>query len=208
MKVICLVLVMVCPAVMPAQRVATEDSDALAVSGKLSYHFAKAYSPFSLLEDGLQAAVLQRGDNPKEWHEGWYGLWRRAASTTGYDTIRNSFMFGMNAVSREDPRYFRSGEGQTAGRAAYAIGQTFVGHTDGGKKSLPWVRLAATYGVAFLANCWYPDRLSDTRHAMLRGTVTLGSDAGNNLFDEFWPDIKKKLFGRKNQPTGVVVKTP
>ena len=45
MKVIGLVLVMVCPAVMPAQRVATEDSDALAVSGKLSYHFAKAYSP-------------------------------------------------------------------------------------------------------------------------------------------------------------------
>src|SRR5439155_24034451 len=151
MKVICLVLVMVCPAVMPAQRVATEDSDALAVSGKLSYHFAKAYSPFSLLEDGLQAAVLQRGNNPKEWHEGWYGLWRRAASTTGYDTIRNSFMFGMNAVSREDPRYFRSGEGQTAGRAAYAIGQTLVGHTDGEKKPLPGGGRGAQIGVGSLA---------------------------------------------------------
>ena len=56
------------------------------------------------------------------------------------------------------------------------------------------MRFAATYGVAFLANRWYPDRLSDTRHALLRGTVTLGADAGNNLFDEFWPDIKKKLF--------------
>jgi hypothetical protein len=70
MKAACLVLVIVCPAVMPAQTVAAEDPDALAVSGKLYYHFANAYSPFSLLEDGLQAAVLQRGDNPKEWHEG------------------------------------------------------------------------------------------------------------------------------------------
>src|SRR5260370_41987087 len=99
MKVICLVLVMVCPAVMPAQRIATEDSDALAVSGKLSYHFAKAYSPFSLLEDGLQAAVLQRGDNPKEWHEGWYGLWRRSTSPTGDDTIAKSFLFWVSAGS-------------------------------------------------------------------------------------------------------------
>jgi hypothetical protein len=138
----------------------------------------------------LQAAVLQRGDNPKEWHEGWYGLWRRGVSTAGYDTIRNTFMFGLNAVSREDPRYFRSGDGVTAGRAAYAVGQTFVGR------------------VAFLANSWYPDGLSHTRHAMLRGTLTPGTDATNNLFDEFWPDIKKKLFPCKNQAAGVVVKTP
>ncbi len=199
MKFTCLVFAILWPVILPAQRVATEDSEALSVSGKLSYHFYKAYSPISLLEDGLQAAVLQRGDNPREWHEGWYGLWRRAASTAGYDTIRNTFMFGMNAVARQDPRYFRSGEGEAAGRTAYAIGQTFVGRTDSGKKTLPWVRLAGTYGVAFLANRWYPDRLSDTRHALLRGTVTLGSDAGNNLFDEFWPDLKKKLFPRKNK---------
>src|SRR6266481_4535118 len=61
MKTTCLLLAILCPAILPAQRVATEDSEALTVSGKLYYHFYKAYSPASLLEDGLQAAVLQRG---------------------------------------------------------------------------------------------------------------------------------------------------
>src|SRR5258707_1161142 len=81
--------------------------------------------------------------------------------------------------------------------------QTFAGHTDSGKRTLPFVRFAATYGVAFLANAWNPDRLSDRRHAIVRGTVTLGADAGNNLFDEFWPDLKKKFFHRKRHPAVV-----
>jgi hypothetical protein len=207
MKATCLVLAILCPAIMPAQSVAAADSEPLTISGKLYYHYEKVFSPFALLQDGVQAAILQRNDNPHEWHEGWYGLWRRAASTTGYDAVRNSFMFTLNSLSRQDPRYARMGEGESAERAGHAIGQTFAGHTDGGKKALPWVRFAATYGAAFLANAWNPDRLSDTRHAMLRGTVTLATDASNNLFDEFWPDIKKKLFRRKTQP-GVLVKTP
>lgn len=88
------------------------------------------------------------------------------------------------------------------------MGQTFVGHADGGRGLLPWVRVAATYGVAFLANNSYPDRLSDNRHAVLRGTLTLATDAGNNLFDEFWSDLKKNLL-QKKQPTvsGVIVKS-
>jgi hypothetical protein len=192
MKLFWIALAAACPALMLAQ-----DPAPLTVSDKLSYHFQKAYGPFSLLEDAVQSAVMQWNDTPREWNEGWHGLWRRAASTTGYDTIRQSFMFSLNSVSREDPRYRRSGEGGTPGRAAYAIGQTFVGRTDGGKKTLPWVRLAATYGVAYLANSWNPDRLSDHRHALLRGSITMASDATTNLFEEFWPDIKK-IFRRKS----------
>ena len=91
-------------------------------------------------------------------------------------------------------------------RARHAFNQTFIGHTDHGKKVLPWIRFAATYGVAFLSNNWQPDRLNDNRHAVARGTVTLAADAGNNLFDEFWPDLKKKLLRRRHQPAGVIVK--
>jgi hypothetical protein len=117
-------------------------------------------------------------------------------------------MFTLDSITRQDPRYYREGEGSIVHRGRHAFDQTFVGHTDSGKKTLPFVRFAATYGVAFLANSWNPDRLSDRRHAVVRGTVTLAADAGNNIFDEFWPDIKKKLFHRKNQPAGVLVKTP
>ena len=210
MNIFRIVLCALCPALMLAQNVptASANSEPLTVSGKLYFHFEKAYSPFSLVQDVFQSSILQWNDDPHEWGQGWHGLWRRSLSTAGYDTIRNSFMFSLNAISHSDPRYFRSGEGKPLARASRAFFQVFAGHADGGKRALPWVRFAATYGVAFLANRWQPDRLSDNRHAVVRGTVTLAADAGNNIFDEFWPDIKRKLFHRKSHAVGVVVKTP
>jgi hypothetical protein len=210
MKTPLLILAASLPVLAQSVPIAALNSAPLTVPGKLEFHVEKVYSPFSLLESGFQAAILQWNDDPREWRQGYYGLWRRTASTVGYDTIRNTFMFTLDSIGREDPRYFRSGEGAPVGRARYAIGQTFVGHGDSGKKTLPWIRFAATYGVAFLANGWNPDRLSDNRHAVVRGTVTLASDAGNNIFEEFWPDIKKKFFHHKKDPsvTGLAAKAP
>src|SRR6185369_1211439 len=210
MNILSIGLAMALPALMLGQNAPTAAVGAapLDVPGKLEYHFEKVYSPFSLIESGFQAAILQWNDDPREWGQGYHGLWRRMASTVGYDTARNTFMFTLDSVTRQDPRYYREGEGSILSRGRYAFDQVFVGHTDSGKKTLPFVRFAATYGVAFLANGWNPDRLSDRRHAVVRGKVTLAADAGNNIFDEFWPDIKKKLFHHKHQPAGVVVKTP
>jgi len=203
MRISLLALVASFPAFIYAQNipVASINSAPMTIGDKLEFHFAKVYSPFSLLESGFQAAILQWNDDPREWRQGYHGLWRRTASTVGYDTVRNTFMFTLDSIGHQDPRYFRSGDGAPVGRATYAFRQTFIGHTDSGRKTLPWVKFAATYGVAFLANSWNPDRLSDDRHAVVRGTVTLAADAGNNIFDEFWPDIKKKLFHHKKDPS-------
>jgi hypothetical protein len=211
MKVSRFALIAACPALIFAQIVPSTapDSPPLSVSDKLSFHFEKVYGPFAMLQSGVQATVLQWRDNPHEWGEGWHGMWRRSASTVGYDTIRNSFMFTANSVAGEDPRYLRMGDGAFVDRTTHAFEHTFVGRSDSGKRIPPWVRFASTYGAAFLANYWSPDRLSNSSRALVRGTLTLASDTGNNLISEFWPDLKKKLFHR-NQPraAGVVVKTP
>ena len=100
------------PGLLLAQN-ASADSAPLDVSGKLYYHYEKVYSPFSLLESGFQAAILQWNDDPREWGQGSLGLWRRTASTVGYDTIRNTFMFTLDSISRADRRYFRAEEGSS-----------------------------------------------------------------------------------------------
>jgi hypothetical protein len=189
---------------------ATLDSTPLDVTGKLDYYTEKVFSPLSLLQDAGEVTYAHLEDNPKEWGEGWHGLWRRGADNVGYDAIRNTFMFGLNGVSGGDPRYFRMGEGNFFVRTGYAISQPMVGHADGGRKVLPWVRFAATFGVAFLSNVWYPDRLSDTRQALMRGVYTLGTDATKSFSYEFWPDLKKKLSHHKSPPPdpSAAVKTP
>src|SRR5437016_1958343 len=172
MRIYLLCLTAACPILAQNLPTAAADAAPLTVLGKLAFHRESVYSPFSLVESGFQAAILQWNDDPREWHEGYYGFWRRTASTVGYDTIRNSFMFTLDSIGHQDPRYYREGDGAYLDRTRHAIGQVFLGHTDSRKKTLPFVRFPATYGVAFLANSWNPDRLSDNRHAVVRGTVT------------------------------------
>jgi hypothetical protein len=206
MKLLWLALVAFCPILAHAQlaNTATLDSTPLDASGKFDYYTEKVFSPLSLLQDTGEVAYAHLENNPKEWGEGWHGLWRRGADNVGYDALRNAFMFGLNDASGGDPRYFRMGDGNFFVRAGYAISQPLVGHADGGRKTLPWVRFAATFGVAFLSNAWYPDRISDARHALLRGVYTLGTDATKSFTYEFWPDFKKKLVHHKSP----AVKTP
>src|SRR5262245_35339606 len=137
MKIISFGWVAVWPVLLLAQNApsASADSAPLTASGKLYYHYEKVYSPFSLLESGFQAAILQWNNDPREWGEGSRGLWRRTASTVGYDTIRNTFMFTLDSISHSDPRYFRALDGSSvSGRAKHAFNQTFIGHTDQGRK--------------------------------------------------------------------------
>jgi hypothetical protein len=178
---------------------AMPNEPSLSAADKLDFHFVKVFSPLSLLEDTGESVLDQYNNFPKEWGQGWHGLWRRTASNVGYDTMRNTFLFTADSIAGQDPRYFRSGEGAFLSRTSHALGQTFVGHTDSKKAVLPWVRLAATFGAAFMTNAWYPGRLAHARDALVRGASTLGSDAGNNFIYEFWPDVKKKLFHRKTQ---------
>ena len=204
MRFFCALLTLVAPSAIFGQfmdipSVTTLPPEPLTVGQKALYHVDKVFNPLSLFQSGVQAGILQWNDDPREWHQGSYGFWRRTVSTIGYDTARNTFMFALNASLHQDPRYYPSEPGsKPRDRVSHAFKETFLGHTDGGKPVFAIIRFATTYGVAFLANGWNPDRLSDNRHAVVRGTVTLAADAGNNIFFEFWPDIKKKYLHRKH----------
>ena len=114
------------PSVMP-------DGPPISAADKLDFHFVKVFSPLSLLEDTGESALDQINNFPREWGQGWHGLWRRTASNVGYDTMRNTFMFSADSIAGQDPRYFRLGEGSFSSRTSHALSQTFVGHTDGKK---------------------------------------------------------------------------
>ena len=107
-----------------------------------------------------EVAYAHLEDSPKEWGEGWHGLWRRSADNVGYDALRNTFhVRAERRVGAGIRGTFGWAKGTFFVRTGYAVTQPLVGHADGGRKMLPWVRFAATFGVAFLSNAWYPDRI-------------------------------------------------
>ena len=78
-----------------------------------------------------------------------------------------------------------------------ALRGTILTRTDSGGETLSTWRIGSAYGAAFLSNQWYPDRLNTVRLGVIQGSVEMGFDVVGNLGLEFWPDIKRKVFGRK-----------
>jgi len=153
---------MVCPSVMQAQRVATEDSDADLdqISGQSLFlslcATASHISPFSLTRDCLQAAVPCRGVSGNNSERvGMIGLARGvllAAPSQGFHhgvNVRIPQLIHvhgcMNAVSREGIRAISLARAKRRGRAGHAIGQdpSWPYRPQGAKTSSPWGAPAA-----------------------------------------------------------------
>jgi hypothetical protein len=163
---------------------------------KLDYHAAGAYSPLSLVGTAAWAALLQARNSPREWGKDEDAYFKRMASTSAYLGIRHTLGFGLDTLLHEDPRYYRSTEKGAWRRIGHAVRETIMTHKDSGGETLALWRFGSAYGAAFLSNEWQPDRLNTAREGFNHGTAQLGFDVLANLREEFWPDIRKKLFKR------------
>jgi hypothetical protein len=174
-----------------------QTSDPLDWKGKFRFHGESTYGPTAILGFAAYAAVLQRINDPTEWGGGGGAYGKRLASTAGWAGIHNVLAFGLDSTLHQDPRYYRSGSTGFWRRSAHAFRGTILTRTDSGGETLSTWRIGSAYGAAFLSNQWYPDRLNTTRLGFAQGSVTMGFGLLSNLGSEFWPDIKRKVFGKK-----------
>jgi hypothetical protein len=101
------------------------------------------------------------------------------------------------AITHEDPRYYTLGKGGFFRRTGYAISRAFVSKTDSGGTSFSWSEVGGNALEAGLSNAYYPpEERSLTQTAGNFGTQ-MESAILNHIFQEFWPDIRWKLFRRK-----------
>jgi hypothetical protein len=103
------------------------------------------------------------------------------------------------SVLHQDPRYFRRGTGGTWSRLGYAIGQTFLTHTDAGRSQFNYSEWLGTSAAVAISNSYYADNRTARDNASQLG-VQIGVDTAVNILREFSPDILRK-FRRKHQKT-------
>jgi len=165
--------------------------------GKLRFHANRAYGPLALVGMAAYAGFLQEVNSPKEWGQGGSAYGERYASTLAWSGIHGVMAFGLDTALHQDPRYYRSDVTGFWRRAGHAVRGTFVTRTDAGGETLATWRLGSDYGAAFLSNIWYPARLDKPRYGVEDGSISLGFDVLGNVGAEFWPDIKRTVFRRK-----------
>lgn len=110
--------------------------------------------------------------------------------------------FLIASAFHEDPRYFRRGNQYGFwNRFGYAVSRAFVIRTDSAHSSFNWDNVLGSAMSTGFSNLYYPPR-SKTGSAML---IHFGTDVADNGFvnlaPEFWPDFRRKVFGRYRHPS-------
>ena len=101
------------------------------------------------------------------------------------------------AITHEDPRYYTMGQGGFFRRTGYAISRTFVTKTDSGGNSFNWSELVGNGLEAGLSNAYYPPEERGLSQTARNFGTQMESAVLNHVFQEFWPDIRKKVFRGK-----------
>jgi len=139
------------------------------------------------------AGLQQARNDPRQWGQGAEGYGKRFASNAGYSAVRNALAFGLDSALGEDPRYYRSRRSGVWPRTKDVLRQLFICRKDSGGEAFAFWRFGGAYGAAFVSNTWLPKGANSAGDALVSGTLSISADAGVNLFNEFWPDIKKRL---------------
>ena len=100
----------------------------------------------------------------------------------------------LPAVFHEDPRYYRKAYGSYESRTEWALKRLFIDQRDSGKSGINFSDILGRGMSAALTQAYYP-QASIGSGVVLRtwGFSLIGSESVN-VFQEFWPDVKHKVF--------------
>jgi hypothetical protein len=101
------------------------------------------------------------------------------------------------ALTHEDPRYYTLGHGGFFHRAGYALSRVVLTKTDSGGTSFNFSEIMGNGLEAGLSSFYYPPEERGFSNTALNFVSQLEAASTNNIFREFWPDIRRKLFRQK-----------
>lgn len=165
--------------------------------GKFQLFVRSTFDPFEYAAAGLQAGINQAEDDFPEYGQGGAGFAKRYGAALG-DQISSGFFanFAYPVLLKEDPRYFRSGQGSVPHRIGYSLAQEFIVHTDSGKRTFNFSNVLGAVSAGGVSNLYYPGSSRGFSLTMSRAGISLLYGSVGGLADEFWPDIQRKFFGK------------
>lgn len=176
-----------------------------------------AFDPATIGIVGLQAGLSQAENEFPAYGQGAQGYGKRFGAALA-DEVDSGFWtnYVYPVLLKSDPRYFRLGEGSLPHRIGYSVAQEFICHTDKGGRAFNFSNVLGALTSGAISNLYYPGNTrirtipatpispaipvyeNDRGLAltMSRTAISLGYGTIGGLFDEFWPDIQRKLFQR------------
>jgi len=147
------------------------------------------------LAGGICAAALGTAPaRPREYGPHWGGFADRYGMGMTGSVTGNAIAAGVGLILREDPRYFRVPDRPFKARVGNVVRLTFVSRGDHGGFGPAYGRYMAIFGDNFLSNSWRVHSEANSHDALLRTSEGFGGLLAGNAFEEFWPDVKRRVF--------------
>jgi hypothetical protein len=166
----------------------------LTVKEKFTLAAKGIFDPYEFPIVGLIALRAQAQNDDPAWGQGMKGYGIRYGAAFG-DQFFGGFMTSaiFPSMLKQDPRYYRRGEGRFLTRTGYSLSRIMVGRSDSGHRMFNFSEFGGNAVAAGISDSYHT---SDQR--TISGTASswatqMGVDALGNLAKEFWPDIKHAL---------------
>ncbi len=103
----------------------------------------------------------------------------------------------LPSILHQDPRYFRLGHGTVTHRMLYSLATNVICKHDNTRKWEPnYSNVAGNIIGGAISNLYYPPSNSGVGQTFTNGFIVTAEGGIGSIFDEFWPDISRKLLHR------------
>ena len=151
----------------------------------------------SFISVAIAAAIEQATNTYPEFHQGAaaYGRYYwHALADAGVENYLTGAI--LPAITHEDPRYYTLYSGGFFYRTRYAVSRLWITKTDAGAATFNFSEVLGSGAAAGISSRYYPRHERSGDEILERWASQLLSDGVGNVFQEFWPDINRKLFHR------------
>jgi hypothetical protein len=167
---------------------------ALTASGKFHMFVENTADPINYVGAAWDAASAQMDREDPAYRQGLAGYGKRFGAAAA-DNVSSDF-FGIYlypALFRQDPRYYRLGQGPAPARLGHALTHRFVTRGDSGRRTPNYSEWFGTVSSKALSNLYHPGNPRGFGPTASRVGFSIANNMGWDVVREFWPEITRKL---------------
>jgi hypothetical protein len=175
-------------------------SDAVSMTAgqKMKLAFRSSIDPVTFGAAFLVAGYHEAMHDNVGFPWGVKGLGERAGAA--YLDSFDGTMIGngvLPVVLHQDPRYFRMGHGAKTRRLLYALATNVIcKHDNTGKWEPNYSNVGGNIIAGAISNLYYPPSNAGVGETFTNGMIVTAEGGIGSVFQEFWPDISRKVLHR------------
>ena len=173
----------------------TDSYSAITPAERVRWMIDTTVDPADLLGHAFSAGFGTWTDSPKELGTHWTGFEKRYVNNMATSVLGNSIEAGVGAIWGGDPRYFPAEPGTSLkSRFIRAAKWTVLARQANGEVGPAYARFIAIPASNAISDAWRPASETGGGHLLERTATGFGAQFAGNVWHEFWPGIRKKLF--------------